>query len=52
MEAECTARMWLTAAAQKLPKSAFVVPTGTSLKLRLPAGAMPETDLQWKRWPG
>ncbi len=48
MEGECTARMWLTAAAQKLPKSAFIEPTGTSLKLRLPAGAMPETELEWK----
>ncbi|MGQ0571872.1 MAG: nickel-dependent hydrogenase large subunit [Armatimonadota bacterium] len=48
MEAECTARMWLTAAAQKMPKSAFIEPTGTSLTLRLPAGAMPETTLEWK----
>ncbi len=48
MEAECTTRMWLTAAAKKLPTSAFIEPTGTSLKLRLPAGAMPETMLEWK----
>ncbi len=48
MEAECTARMWLTAAAQKLPKNPFIEPTGSSLKLRVPAGAMPETELEWK----
>ena len=48
MEAECTARMWLTAAAQKLPKTPFIEATGKSLVLRLPAGTMPETTLEWK----
>ncbi|MDR7482232.1 MAG: nickel-dependent hydrogenase large subunit [Armatimonadota bacterium] len=48
MEAECTARMWLTAAARKLPTSTFIEPTGRSLVLRLPAGARPETVMAWK----
>jgi len=48
MEAECTTRMWITAAAQKLPKSAFIEPTGASLRLRVPAAAMPEMELEWK----
>jgi len=47
MEAECTARMWNTAAAQKLPSTTFIQPTGRSLRLRLPAGALPETELEW-----
>ncbi len=47
MEAECTTRMWITAAAQKLPRSAFIEPTGSSLRLRIPAAAMPEMELEW-----
>jgi len=47
MEAECTARMWNTALARKL-KSEYIVPTGRSLKLRVPAGKLPEMELEWK----
>ena len=48
MDAECTARMWTTAAAQLLPENPYIDPTGHSLKLLLPQGRMPEMELEWK----
>ena len=32
----------------KLPANPFIEATGTSLKLRLPKGALPELELEWK----
>ncbi len=47
MEAGAYARLWNTAVAQKLPANPFIEATGTSLKLRLPKGALPELELEW-----
>ena len=48
MEAGAYARLWNTAVACKLPANPFIEATGTSLKLRLPKGALPELELEWK----
>ena len=48
MEAGAYARLWNTAVARKLPANPFIEATGTSLKLRLPKGALPELELEWK----
>ena len=48
VEAGCYARLWITAAARKLPDSRFMEATGHSLKMRLPAGALPEMEIEWK----
>jgi hydrogenase large subunit len=48
LEGECTARMWNTAAAGIMPHTRFIEPTGTSLKLHVPEGALPAMDLEWK----
>ncbi len=48
MEAGAYARMWNTAVARKIAPNPFIEATGTSLKLRLPQGALPETELEWK----
>lgn len=47
MEAECSARLWNTAAAEKLPHQRFIEPTGASLKLSLPEGEVPARTLEW-----
>lgn len=47
MEAECTARIWATAAAQKIPFRRFIEPTGHSLKVLVPRASMPESELEW-----
>ena len=48
MEAGCYARMWNTAVARKLPKdNPFLESTGHSLKIRLPRGKLPETEIEW-----
>jgi hydrogenase large subunit len=47
-EAGVYARMWTTAAAQKLPENPFIQSTGASLQLFLPKGALPELTLEWK----
>jgi hydrogenase large subunit len=47
MEAGAYARLWSTAVARKLPANPFIEATGRSLKLRLPAGALPEMELEW-----
>ncbi len=47
MEAGCYARMWNTAVARKLPDNPFIESTGHSLKIRLPRGKLPETEIEW-----
>jgi hydrogenase large subunit len=47
MEAGCYARMWNTAVARKLPESPFLESTGHSLRIRLPRGKLPETEIEW-----
>jgi hydrogenase large subunit len=48
MEAGCYARMWNTAVAQRLPENPFLEATGRSLKIRLPRGKLPETEIEWQ----
>lgn len=48
MEAECSARMWLTAAGGVFPHKRFIEATGTSLKLSVPEGATPAVEMEWK----
>jgi hydrogenase large subunit len=48
MEAGAYARLWNTAVARKLPANPFIEATGASLKLRLPQGALPEMELEWR----
>lgn len=48
MEAECTARMWNTAAAQVMPHTRFLTPTGHSLQILVPRAKMAESELEWK----
>jgi len=47
MDAECTARIWNTAVARKLPENPYIEATGHSLKMLLPEGQMPEMELEW-----
>ena len=47
MEAGAYARLWSTAAAQKLPDNPFIDATGTSLKISLPKGTLPEMEIEW-----
>jgi hydrogenase large subunit len=47
MEAECSTRLWTTAAANILPHRRFLEPTGTSLKIHVPQSTLPELDLEW-----
>ena len=47
-EAGAYARLWITAAAQKLRPNSFIESTGTSLKFVLPRGTLPEMELEWK----
>jgi hydrogenase large subunit len=48
VEAGTYARMWITAAARKLPHNRFMESTGTSLKLHVPRTLMPAMELEWK----
>jgi hydrogenase large subunit len=48
MEAGCYARLWNTAVARKIASNPYIESTGQSLKLRLPAGSLPEMELEWK----
>jgi len=48
VEAGAYARLWTTAAAQKLRPNQFIEATGTSLKMRLPKSVLPEMELEWK----
>ncbi|GAC1329846.1 MAG: nickel-dependent hydrogenase large subunit [Candidatus Dormibacteria bacterium] len=48
METGSYSRMWNTAAAQKIPANPFIEATGTSLKMVLPKGELPEMQIEWK----
>lgn len=48
MEAGAYARLWVTAMAQKHPTNPFYEATGTSIKMLLPKGRLPEMELEWK----
>ena len=48
IEAGAYARLWLTAKAQKHPKSDFVEATGSSIKMGIPHGFRGETEVEWK----
>lgn len=48
MEAGAYGRLWSTAAARKIPSSDYLESTGTSLRIRLPKGALPEMEMEWK----
>jgi hydrogenase large subunit len=53
VEAGAYARMWTTAAGQKIPANPFIESTGASLRMLLPKGALPEMTLEWRipeRW--
>lgn len=47
-EAGAYARVWNTAAANKLPYRRFIEPTGHSLKILVPEGKRPEQVLEWQ----
>jgi hydrogenase large subunit len=47
LEAGAYARLFLTAMAQKHPQSDFIEATGRSLKLRIPHGFRPESEVEW-----
>ncbi len=48
MEAGTYARMWITAAAEKLPHTRYMESTGSSLKLHVPKTLLPAMDLEWE----
>jgi hydrogenase large subunit len=48
MECGTYARMWITAAAAKLPHTEFMEATGTSLKLHAPKTLLPAMEFEWK----
>jgi len=53
METGAYARLWMTALGDKLPHRSFIEPTGHSLRLAVPQGALPATELEWRapeRW--
>lgn len=46
-------RLWTTAAAKRMPESDHLAPTGSSMRMIVPRGELPETELEWKipeRW--
>src|SRR6266542_2995607 len=47
-EAGCYARLWNTAAAQKIRPNPFIESTGQSLKMMLPKSALAERQVEWK----
>jgi hydrogenase large subunit len=48
MEAECTARLWTTAAGGTFPHTRFLQPTGKSLRIQIPQARKPARELEWK----
>jgi len=48
VEAGAYARMWTTASSMKMPKNPYIEPTGTSMKMLLPAASLPEMQVEWK----
>jgi hydrogenase large subunit len=47
MEGECSARLWITAAAQVVPHTRFLKATGHSLQIHVPESTLPAMDLEW-----
>ena len=47
VEAGAYARMYTTAMAQKLPANDFVESTGHSLRMQIPKGLTPESEVEW-----
>jgi hydrogenase large subunit len=41
------ARVYNTALAKKIPSNSFIESTGRSLKILVPKGALPETEMEW-----
>jgi hydrogenase large subunit len=48
VEAGAYARMWIAAAAQKIPHTRFIESTGSSLKMHVPKTIIPAMELEWK----
>lgn len=48
LEGGAYARMWTTAAANKMPANPFIQPTGTSMKMLLPSAGLPEMQVEWR----
>ena len=48
METGAYARLWMTALADKVPHRSFIEPTGHSLRLAIPQGALPATEIEWR----
>jgi hydrogenase large subunit len=48
VEAGAYARMWIAAAAQKLPHTRFLESTGKSLKMHVPKTIIPAMELEWE----
>lgn len=51
VEAGTHARVWLTAAAEKVPNRRFVEPYGTGMRFLMPKAKMPEMTLDWQMPP-
>jgi hydrogenase large subunit len=47
-EAGAYTRLWVTAAAKKIPKNDFVEATGESLRFTVPRVELPEREMEWK----
>ena len=47
VETGAYSRLWTTALANKMPHRRFIEPTGHSLKLAMPQGALPARELEW-----
>jgi hydrogenase large subunit len=48
VEAGAYARMWIAAAAQKIPHTRFIESTGSSLKMHVPKTILPAMEMEWK----
>ena len=48
VEAGTYARMWMVAAAQKLPHTRFIRSTGTSVDMDVPKTLLPAMEMQWQ----
>ncbi len=48
VECGAYARMWITAVAKKIPANPFIDCTGTSMRMSVPKGTLPEMTLEWK----
>ncbi|MHB8620535.1 MAG: nickel-dependent hydrogenase large subunit [Chloroflexota bacterium] len=48
VEAGAYARLWITAAAKKIPSNPFIEATGDGMRMTLPKGKLPEVTLEWK----